>query len=111
MNSPINHGSVISIDSIGEGDEALFCTTSTTNQQCCYAGKHGEWYYPTHDIIPNMGEGQRFYRNRSDGGEVILNQRKNRQSTSILGLYCCVIPDSICGIYQRICVNLGKFEL
>ena len=109
MNSTINHGSVISIDSIGEGDEALFC--KTTNQPCCKAGKQGEWYYPNQDKVLTMGENKRFYRNRSDSGEVILNQRKNHASTSTAGLYCCVIPESICGIYQRLCVNLGKFAV
>jgi hypothetical protein len=60
-----------------------------------------------------MGEGQRFYRNRSDDGEVILNQRQNPESTSSPGLYCCIIPDSneFCRIYQRICINLGKFAV
>ena len=109
MNSAINHGSVISIESIGEGDDALICRT--INQQCCRGTtKRGEWYYPSNAKVPTMGENQRFYRNRSNDGEVILNQRQNRALTSP-GLYCCVIPDStvFCGIYQRICVNLGRF--
>jgi hypothetical protein len=113
MSSPINHGSVISIGSIGEGENALVC--KTINQQCCRTGmkKRGEWYYPNLTKVLTMGKGQRFYRNRSDDGEVILNQRQNPESTSSPGLYCCVIPDSIdfCNIYQRICVNLGKFAV
>ena len=112
MNSSINHGSVISIESIGEDKNALICMTM--NQQCCRIGmtiKRGEWYNPNHAKVLIKGGNQRFYRTRSDKGEVILNRRQNHTLPSSPGLYCCVIPDSIefCGIYQRICVNLGRF--
>ena len=97
-----------SIESIGEGDRALKCNTSNSN--CCYTPRHGEWYYPNGTKIQIKSENHHFYRNRSDNGEILLNQRTSHTQATITGLYCCKIPDNVnnCGVIQTLCINLGE---
>ena len=109
----INNGSVLSIESIGEGSMALVC--NTTNENCCRSpkSKRGEWYYPNGTLVPLLGDNYRFYRNRSSRGEVFLHQRRIHVHSSRTGIYCCEIPDrnDNCGINQKLCVNLGTFSI
>ena len=108
--SVVANGSVLSIDSIGEGDTALICYTSKEN--CCKTKQSGEWYYPNQTKVCINGSNHRFYRTRTDDGEVLLHQRRDQQDSAITGIYCCVIPDndSNCNFNQKMCVNLGMLR-
>ena len=105
--SVVANGSVLSIDSIGEGDTALVCYTSKEN--CCKFEKLGDWYYPNGTEVGISNLGNHFYRNRTYHGKVILHQR---QKHTITGIYCCIIPDNAnnCNINQKLCVNLGTLS-
>lgn len=107
----ITNGSILLIQKIGENDMmALICQTSKVN--CCYKRGHrfGNWYYPGGTKqVPASHKNEKFYRNRSDDGEVFLCKCANNM-TAETGIYCCVVPDrnKNCGINQMLCVNLGK---
>ena len=106
----VANGSVLSIESIGEGNIALVCHTSKVN--CCRDERNGEWYYPNQTRVGINGTNQHFYRTRTDDGEVLLHQRRDQQDSIITGIYCCVIPDSDsnCNVNQEMCVNLGMLR-
>ena len=92
-NKMIENGSVLSIEVVGEGEMALICHTS--RKKCCSTMRHryGEWYYPGgSNTVPNFGSNEKFYRNRSDDGKVLLHKRPNNMQAET-GIYCCVIPD------------------
>ena len=103
----VANGSVLSIDSIGEGDIALVCYTS--KKRCCKNPNIGEWYYPSGTKVNISGANDSFYRTRTDDGEIILHQRWNHQDSLVTGIYCCEIPDNAknCNANQKLCVNLG----
>ena len=110
-NKIVNYGDVLSIDNIGESySKTLVC--KTTKRPCCFKepNRHGEWHYPSEEVVPARGMNHTFYRSRNDEGEVLLKQRIDIAISRMPGLYCCVIPDSDdnCGITQRFCINLGK---
>ena len=89
---------------------SLICKTNETN--CCKSlnNRFGEWYSPNGTIVPKNESDYRFYRTRSDDSEVFLHQRSsNHASSSIVGVYCCEVPDTDenCDVTQRLCVNLG----
>ena len=102
---PITNNSIVLLQSIGEGDAgALLCTTDKT--ACCtYAlGRNGEWFYPDGIMVPIMGAGQPYYRNR--GTSLIRLNRRPNMGLSVMytGIYCCQIPDGE-GVMQTLCVG------
>ena len=90
---------------IGEGDAgALLCTTDST--ACCTValGLAGEWFYPDGRMVPVMGGGESYYRNRGTS-LILLNRRSNRGlSEMYTGIYCCKIPDQN-DVMQTLCVG------
>ena len=101
---PITNNSIVLLQSIGEGDAgALLCTTDRT--ACCAGtGRAGEWYYADGRMVPIMGAGEPYYRNR--GVMLIrLNRRPNQGLSEIYsGVYCCEIPDQN-NVIQTMCVR------
>ena len=94
------NNSVVTLEDIGEGDDALLCITDST--VCCARDQSpgravlGEWYYPNGTRVANSvvapGPPQllwEFYRNR--GPSVV---RMNRRRGGENGIYGCVIPDT-----------------
>ena len=89
----LTNNSVVVITDIGDaadGSSPLICTTTFT--PCCSTrpNRHGEWYYPNGDSVPNSAAGQDFYRSRGDVGTVRLNRRNT--ITSPLGTFYCELP-------------------
>lgn len=106
----IENGSALSIDLIGEDDDALICKTE--KEGCCDSpNRLGEWYHfgESTTIIPIKGSGEVLYRDRKDRGRVRLHKHANGHVDT--GKYCCVVPDSDdnCGINQTLCINLGRY--
>ena len=86
------NNSLVTLEDIGEGDDALLCLTD--NRMCCAraqspgGGILGNWYYPNGTGVANYGVMWGFYRNRGQS-VVRLNRRRGGEN----GIYCCEIPD------------------
>ena len=115
------NNSLVALEDIGEGDDALLCVTNNT--MCCGRAQSpgqgilGDWFYPNGTRVPNRliyyGYYYRqayynthiweFYRNR--GPSVV---RLNRRRGGVNGIYRCVIPDTA-GVDQTIYIGVyGK---
>ena len=87
------NNSIVAINDIGEGDNALLCVTDKPD--CCKpligSTIQGEFYYPNNTLVRNQLTNDPLYRNR--GPQVVrLNRRNNVLSPT--GIYRCEIPDS-----------------
>lgn len=96
------NNSIISIGSIGEGENALLCKTDKI--ECCRTrpNRIGQFYYPNGVQVPSNNARQGFYRNR--GNQLIRLNRRPR-TTSPTGLYRCEVADSS-DVMQNIFANL-----
>ena len=97
------NNSIVAINDIGEGDNALLCVTD--NPDCCNIknNKGGEFYYPNNSAVPgNFHSSNSLYRNR-DSQVVRLNRRNDVLSPT--GIYKCKIPDST-GMNRNIYINV-----
>ena len=82
------NNSNVTLEDIGDGDNALFCVTNLMN--CCGApNASGNWFFPNGTRVPSSGNQLDFYRTR--GHMMVLLQRK---SGGMNGIYRCEIPDS-----------------
>ena len=88
----VQNNSVVTIEEIGENENALICRT--TLRPCCNTlpNRYGEWYYPNGTIVPTSGAGYDYYRSRGDDGTVRLNRRNSAASPS--AVFYCQLPDS-----------------
>ena len=100
------NNSVVDINDIGEGDEALLCKTDKPN--CCgtLPNRFGEFYYPNGGRVPIRNRGEGFFRDRRD-----QRIRLNRRSGILFptGVYHCEIPDSN-DVMQKIFVNIADAQ-
>ena len=89
----------MNLEDIGEGDDALLCTTANT--ACCSRSESpgrailGQWYYPNgsavaDNIVNSQGDMWEFYRTR--GLSIV---RLNRRRGGVTGIYRCEIPDTV----------------
>ena len=107
------NGSIIPINEIGEGDDALLCFTDL--RECCRRNHTlvskalGEWLYPDREEVETLEKSHpdhRFYRNR-DRSVVRLNLRKNAAMAEvIIGQFCCKVPDATSSLVT-ICINVS----
>ena len=88
------NNSVVTLEDIGEGDDALLCITDQRN--CCTPVQtsmnvvYGNWFFPNKTRAPSEGTKWDFYRDR--GASVVrLNRRRGGED----GIYRCVIPDTL----------------
>ena len=95
------NNSVVILEDIGEGDDALLCKTNQT--ACCrppYSTALGNWYFPNDSRVPSSGRQWDIYRTR--GQMVVLLHRKRG---GVEGIYRCVIPDTF-GFSQTIYIKV-----
>ena len=112
-------GSYVSINSnifitdIGEGDcGALLCYTDLN--ECCHNSDTttralGQWFYPNGSDVGTRSNGQDFYVDR--GPSVLRLNRRTDATSTIIGLFCCVLPDATF-TEIKICINVtstGKY--
>ena len=88
------NNSIVSLEDIGKGCDALLCITNLTT--CCQhkdGSVFGNWFFPNgsrvSSLMPNKMP-QNFYRTR--GKMVVLLHRRRG---GVEGIYHCVIPDSM----------------
>lgn len=97
------NNSIIPLEEINIGDNALLCMTSNPN--CC-AGPNriGEFYFPNGDQVPRIGPQNGFYRDRSDQ---IIRLNRLEGVTTPTGRYQCELPNSA-GVLQNISFTLSR---
>ena len=63
------NNSIFLMTDIGADGSALLCVTDNVN--CCdqVPNRMGEWFYPNKAPVPNLANGENFYRNR--GSQVV----------------------------------------
>ena len=94
LNGTTYQNSLVTLEDITEGDDALFCLTDLT--ACCrppYTGYWepfiGNWYFPNGTRVPSLGEPWDVYRSR---GQMVV--RLQRRRGGVEGIYSCVISDA-----------------
>ena len=98
-NEIYNNNSIVTLEDIGERDEALFCYT---NSIMCCENDIGWWYLPNGTTVDvNSFAQTKFYTQR--GSSVVqLNRRKSSMPT---GMFRCEIPNHN-GTFQNIYVGV-----
>jgi len=79
---------IVTLEDIGEGDDALLCMTDVTD--CCrpHPGKAlGNWFFPNGTRVPSSGNQWDFYRTR---GQSVVRLQRRRGGAD--GIYRCTIP-------------------
>ena len=101
-NTTYQNNSCVTLEDIGEIDDALLCMTNLT--ACCkspYTGSGlGNWYFPDGTRVPSSGTHGDFYRTR---GHMVIGL--NRRGGTVEGIYRCEIPDSM-NVTQTIYIGL-----
>ena len=99
------NNSCVTLEDIGEGDDALLCITNLTASD--FTGTSlGNWFFPNGTRVPGRivthtsGEQWDFYRTR---GEMVV--RLNRIRGGEEGIYRCEIPDSL-NVLQAIYIGV-----
>ena len=96
------NNSLVSLEEIGEGHDALWCRTDLTS--CCKPPHtetaKGNWFYPNKTRVPNSKDQWNFYRERK---KMVVNLHRRRGGEN--GIYYCEIPDSV-NVYQTIYIGV-----
>ena len=101
--TPYQNNSIVILEDIGEGDDALLCITFQT--ACC---RHpytdgsvlGNWFFPNGSRVPGSGIKWDFYRTR---GQMVVGMLRTRGGVE--GIYRCVIPDTM-NVIQTIYIGV-----
>ena len=96
LNSTIyQNNSIVILEDIGEGGDALFCMTNYT--ACCrppYTGGKGSdlgnWSFPNGSRVPSQDEHWDLFRAR---GQMVVCMNRRRGGEE--GIYSCDIPDAM----------------
>ena len=98
-NTTYQNNSIMMLENIGEGDDALLCVTNLT--ACCrppYTGEMGlalgNWFFPNGTRVPSSGDQWDIYRSR---GQMVI--RLHRRRDGVEGIYRCEIPGFTQTIY------------
>ena len=92
--SHLENKSVVSLDEIGEGADALLCLTNSLS--CCE--EHGDgttsgmWYFPDSSPVPleSQASGHDMYISRGPG---VVRLHRRGGSMMPVGIFHCEIPD------------------
>ena len=96
----------MTLEDIGDGDNALRCVTDQT--ACCrppYTDSigltaKGYWWFPNGTRVPSSGVRWDFHRTRGQSA-ILLHRRRGGEE----GIYSCVIPDAM-NVYQTIHIGV-----
>ena len=106
------NNSLVTLDDIGEGGDALLCVTDLT--ACCrppYALiQVGNWFLPNGTRVPSSGSRWDFHRTRGQSA-ILLHRRRGGEE----GIYHCTIPDAMnvdqtiyIGVYSTTSTQAGE---
>ena len=93
-NTTYQNNSIVILENIGEGDDALLCITNRTEMNSSIA--LGNWFFPNGTRVPSKvaNETSReewdFHRDR---GQMVV--RMHRRRGGVEGIYHCEIPDAM----------------
>ena len=92
-NTIYHNNSIVILENIDEGDDALLCKTNQT--ACCrppYTDEIGvgNWFFPIGTRVPSSGAQLDFYRTR---GQMVVALHRRRDGVE--GIYRCEIPDAM----------------
>ena len=90
-NTTYQNNSIVTLEDIGEGDDALLCITFQT--ACCRpprSGARGNWFFPNGTRVPSSGNQWDFHRTR---GQMVVRMHRRRGGEE--GIYRCEIPDAL----------------
>ena len=84
----------MTLEEIGEGEDALRCMTDNTS--CCRLpytqslrqSAIGNWFFPNGSRVPSNKKQWDFHRTRGDM-VVLLHRRRD----GVIGVYYCMVPD------------------
>ena len=89
------NNSIVTLDDIGEGGDALLCLTDLT--ACCQAGPTsgnrpvlGNWFFPNGTRVPSGSSQWDFHRTRGR-----MRVRLHRRRGGVTGIYRCEIPGAM----------------
>ena len=96
------NNSIVAINDIGEGDNALRCVTD--NPDCCKGNRtgQGQFYYPNNSRVRIYSTDSLLYRDR---GPQVVHLNRRHDVLSPTGIYRCEVPDST-GRNQSLYVNI-----
>ena len=104
--SMYSNNSIVTRTDIGTGDAALLCITTAPG--CCDSGEsESQWYFPNRSVVPNLGGGFLYYRNRinpdfgGNSGPRSVNLHRKSDGTTT-GIFRCDIPDATTSIFVGI---------
>ena len=99
------NNSIMTLDDIGEGGDALLCLTDLT--ACCRGGPTsgnrpvlGNWYFPNGTRVPSGSMQWDFHRTR---GQSVVRLLRRRGGVS--GIYRCEIPGAM-NVIQTIYIGV-----
>ena len=100
------NNSIVTLDDIGEGVDALLCVTDLT--ACCRPpftdpiGQQalGNWFFPNGTRVPNSGFQWDIHRTRGQS-VVLLHRRRGGEE----GIYSCVVHDAM-NVIQTIYIGV-----
>ena len=84
------NNSIVTLEDIGEKDDALFCITNGSNSRRNWLIYRGNWFFPNGTRVSSKDKEWDFYRTRNQS-VVLLNRRGSGED----GIYRCEIPDSM----------------
>ena len=86
------NNSLMALEDIGEGDDALLCLTDQI--ACCRRPYTllplGNWFFPNGTRVPSINNQWDFHRTR---GQMVV--RLHRRRGRVTGIYSCEIPDAM----------------
>ena len=110
--TPYQNNSIVTLEDIGEGGDALLCLTNLT--ACCrppYSPQGlGNWFFPNGTRVLSDGNNSDLHRTRDQ-----MMIRLNRRRGGVEGIYHCEINDAMhviqtiyIGVYSA---NTGEWSL
>ena len=100
------NNSLVTLEDIGEGDDALLCLTD--QPACCRSPYNkptgqtaiGNWFFPNGTRVPSSGSQWDFHRTRGPS-KVLLHRRRG----GVYGIHHCDIPDAA-GVDQKLYIGV-----
>ena len=97
-NITYQNNSIVMLEDIGEGDDALLCITNQTS--CCKNPAIGNWFFPNESRVPSAGNQSDFHRTRGH-----MKVHLQRRRGGVEGIYRCEIPD-VLNVTQTIYIGV-----